>query len=222
MPRTLSIADLRRKLAVKEGQLAKLQGQRDRLAKQLAGIEREIAVLGGAPAKAKPKRRKKTPVKKGRRVRRGASLVDVLAKVLAGKGHVRVAEAAKLALAAGHKSNSSQFGNIVSQALSDDGRFKKIARGVYVLKGEKTTPAKRSSRKIAKVGGKAESQQSLGDLLADVAKGRKLLGVADATRLILAKGYKSRAKNFQLAVNRALMRDKRFGRVARGTYTLKE
>ncbi|MGB2824260.1 MAG: hypothetical protein WBF17_25020, partial [Phycisphaerae bacterium] len=131
----------------------------------------------------------------------------------------------KLAVRAGYKSKSSQFGNIVSQTLSVDKRFKKIARGVYVLKGGKRTPAKQKTKVVAKktarAGKKTETQKSLGDLLAEVAKGRKLLGVADAARLVLEKGYKSKAANFQLAVNKTLMRDERFGRVSRGIYTLK-
>ena len=152
MARTKTIAELRRELAAKERKLKTLTAQRSKLTAQLSAVDREIAKLGGAPAKAKPKSRKKTTVKKRRRVQRGASLADVLAKVLAGKGRVRVAEATKLTLGAGYKSKSSQFGNIVSQMLSDDKRFKKIARGVYVLKGEKTTPAKPTTKKIPKVG----------------------------------------------------------------------
>ena len=109
--------------------------------------------------------------------------------------------------------------------MSADKRFKKIARGVYTLrrggKAAVTTSAKKVAKKIARVGKKTETQKSLGDVLAEVAKGRKLLGVADAARLVLKKGYKSQAKNFHLAVNRALMKDERFGRVSRGIYTLK-
>ena len=154
-----------------------------------------------------------------------ASLADVLARVMAGKGNVKVAEAAKLARQACYKSKSGQFGNIVSQTLSGDGRFKKIARGVYALKGKRQAPAKRTTKKVAKktakAGRKTGTQQGLGDLLAEVAKGRKLLSVADAARLASERGYKSQAKNFQLAVNKALMRDERFGRVCRGMYTLK-
>jgi len=225
MPRTRSIAELHKELAAKEGQLAKLRAQRGKLARQLTGIEREIAVLDGRPVKIKRKGRKKVAARKGRRARVGPSLADVRARVMAGKGNVKVAEAAKLARKAGYKSKSGQFGNIVSQTLSGDGRFKKIARGVYALKGKRQTPAKRTTKKVAKKTAKAgrmtQAQQGLGDLLAEVAKGRKLLSIADAAGLALEKGYKSQAKNFQLAVNKALMRDERFGRVGRGIYTLK-
>ncbi len=225
MPTTRSIADLRRELAAKESQMAKLRAQRDKVAKQLAGLDRQIAALGGEAAPARKPARKRAPKDRTRAARSTRSLGDVLAEVLGNKGNVKVAQAAKLALEAGYKSKSAQFGNIVSQTLSVDKRFKKISRGVYVLKGGEKAAVRKVGKKVAertaKAGKRTKTQQSLGDLLAEVAKGRKLLSVADAVRLGLEKGYKSQAKNFQLAVNQALMKDKRFGRVARGIYTLK-
>ena len=229
MAKTMSIIGLRKALAAKERQLTTLQTQRQKIAKQLASIDDEIAALGGEPVKGKRKARrkasKKIVAKRVKRTKRGQSLADVLAEVLVGKGNVKVAEAAKLAVGAGYKSKSRQFGNVVSQTLSVDKRFKKIARGVYVLKGGKSTPAKRTTKKVAektaRTGKKAGTQKSLGSLLAEVAKGRESLAVADAAKLVLEKGYKSRTKNFHLAVNKALMRDERFGRVSRGVYTLK-
>ena len=92
MAKTLSIADLRKKLAAQEGQLAKLQAKRDKLAKQLAGIDRKIDVLGGAPAKAKPAGTKKKTVRKRKRAKSGVSLADVLAKALVGKQRKKVAQ----------------------------------------------------------------------------------------------------------------------------------
>ncbi len=224
MPRTRTIAQLRRELAAKERRLEALQAKHSGLAAQLASVDREMAKLeGGAALSRKARKRVAGPSRSKTRNRQ--SLADVLADVLRGKGSARVAEAAKLALAAGYKSASKQFGNIVSQTLTGDKRFWKTARGVYALKGGKRAAAKQTTkkgaRKTAKPGKKAKPQQRLGDLLAEVSKGRKLLGVADAARLVLEKGYKGQAKNLQLAVNRVLMRDKRFGRVARGTYTLK-
>ena len=133
MPRTKTIAELRRELAAKERKLKTLSAKRSTLRVQLSAIDREIAKLGGEG----------TPGKKGK---------------------------------------------------------------------AKPTPKR---RKMVK------NKRSLGNVLAEVAKGRKLLGVADAAKLVLAKGYKSQAKNFHLAVNKTLMKDKRFGRVGRGIYTLK-
>ena len=121
MPRT--IAELRAELAAKEKQVSKLRAQRQKVMKQLAAIDGEIAALGGRAVKRKPKSEKKTATKtvvRKRQARTKPSLADVLAQVLVGKGDVKVAGAAKLARAAGYKSTSSQFGNIVSQALGGD------------------------------------------------------------------------------------------------------
>ena len=229
MSKTMTIAELRKQLAAKEAKLAKLQMKRGKVAKQLAALDSEIASLGGGPVKTKRKGRKKvakkTAARRGKRTKGGPSLADVLAKVLVGKGEMKVAEAAKLAIGAGYKSSSSQFGNIVSQTLSGDKRFKKIARGIYAMKGGRKPIAekkvKMAVKKAARKVTPAKKQQSLGDVLAEVAKGRKLLGVADAARLVLAEGYKSKAANFPLAVNRTLMKDERFGRAGRGIYTLR-
>jgi len=137
MPKTQSIADLRRKLSAKQRQMAKLRARRAKVAKQLADLDRKIAALAGEAAPTrKPKRKKAAKRPKGRKraARSTPSLADVLAEVLKGKGNVKVAQAAKLATEAGYKSKSAQFGNIVSQALGADRRFRKVSRGVYVLK----------------------------------------------------------------------------------------
>lgn len=142
----MTIAQLRAELAAKEKQVSKLRAERKKITKQLAALDGKIAALGGGPAKRKPKRKKRASKKVSKKAakktvaskkpgRKKRSLADVLAKVLLGKGNVKVADAAKLASAAGYKSASSQFGNIVSQALSTDKRFKKLSRGVYTLKG---------------------------------------------------------------------------------------
>ena len=247
MPRTRSIADLHKELAVKEGQLAKLRTQRDKLARQLTGIEREIAVLGGRPVKIKRKGRRKVAARKGRRARGGPSLADVLARVMADKGNVKVAEAAKLALGAGYKSKSSQFANIVSQTLSADKRFKKIARGIYALKGGGRAAVKRTKKKVAKKtpaergkpakkraakkpaakktprgpAKKAVRAGSLRDILVKVMSGKDAVTVAEAQTAVLDAGYKTKAKDFRFIVNKTLAKDDLFKNVGRGRYALK-
>jgi hypothetical protein len=47
---------------------------------------------------------------------------------------VRVGDAAKMDLGAGYKTTSKQFGNIVSQILATDDRFRKVRRGLFRLK----------------------------------------------------------------------------------------
>ena len=135
MAKTLSIADLRRELAAREKQVARVRAQRDKVARRLAGIDRKIAALGGELALA-VKCARKRPAKKRKRARDGLSLGDVLAHVLVGKGNVKPADAAKLALGAGYKTESSQFSNIVIQTLSTDRRFRRVTKGIYTLKGK--------------------------------------------------------------------------------------
>ncbi len=77
-------------------------------------------------------------------------VAGILICIELGKRGVKVAEAAKLALAGGYKSASKQFGNIVSQALTTDKRFRKISRGVYALKGVEESAAKKVAKKAAK------------------------------------------------------------------------
>ena len=138
MPKTKTIAELRRELATKERALQTLTARRSKLARQLSAVDREIAKLGGEAVSAKKRRR---------RARNKRSLADVLATVLKGKGGVKVAVAGKLALARGYKSSSKQFGNIVSQTLTGDKRFRKVSRGVYALKGMGKTVVKKATRK---------------------------------------------------------------------------
>ncbi len=156
MPRTKTIAELRRELAVKEGKLKTLTARRSKLAVQLSAVDRDIAKLGGEGIPGK-KSKVKTAPKRRKRAKNKQSLADVLASVLKGRRGVKVAEAAKLALGAGYKSASNQFANIVSQTFSTDKRFGKISRGVYALKGAKKTAAKKVAKKRAKkkVGKKA-------------------------------------------------------------------
>ncbi|HDY65337.1 MAG TPA: hypothetical protein ENH84_03770 [Phycisphaerae bacterium] len=149
MPRTKTIAELRRELATKERKLKTLTTRRSKLTVQLSAIDRLIAKLGGEDIPGKKGRAKPTP-KRRKRARNKQSLADVLTSVLKSKRGVRVAEASKLALSAGYKSASKQFANIVSQALSTDKRFKKVSRGVYALKGVKKTAAKKVAKKAVK------------------------------------------------------------------------
>ena len=149
MAKTKTIAELRRELAAKEGKLKTLTVRRSRLAVQLSAADREIAKLGGEGISAKKGKAKPAP-KRRKRAKNKQSLADALASALKGKKGAKVAEAAKLALAAGYKSASKQFANIVSQTLSTDKRFRKVSRGVYALKGVKKTAAKKIAKRRAK------------------------------------------------------------------------
>lgn len=217
MPKT--IAELRREIQAKERQLGKLQTRRRALARQLDGIDRRIAGLVGKKVptgKAAPKR---VVARARRAARKGPSLSNVLAGVLKGKGSVKVADAAKMALAAGYKSASDQFANIVSQTLSGDRRFRKISRGVYALKGAAAAVAgKKAARKRPKRGPRAGS---LKNILVQVVGKQKAMTVGEAMAAALAAGYKTTSKNFRLLVNQTLLKDDQFRKVGRGQYALK-
>jgi len=132
MAKTRTIAHLRKELEAKGKQLQRLQATRKKLASQVGKLDREIAALCGKPAVRKVRtKRVKRAIK---RTKGGRSLGDVLAQVLKGKGSVRVGDAAKMALGAGYKTTSKQFGNIVSQILATDDRFRRVRRGLFRLK----------------------------------------------------------------------------------------
>ena len=80
---------------------------------------------------------KKKTARGGARGRNKLSLGDTLAKVLNAKRPTRVIDAVKAVLKAGYKTKAKgkNFATIVNQALTSDGRFKKVSRGQYVLAG---------------------------------------------------------------------------------------
>lgn len=67
---------------------------------------------------------------------------------------------------------------------------------------------------------RAKNKQSLGEVLAKVLQGAKSMKIAELTERVKRLGYKSKAKNFRLIVNQALVKDKRFRSVRRGRYAL--
>ena len=154
--------------------------------------------------------------------------------MLAGKTGIGVGEAAKLVLATGYKTMSSQFNTIVNQTLLRDPRFIKVSRGVYALKGAaKAAPQKAAPKKAAepkapaekaapkKSTGKAPAAGSLKSILIGILKSKKVVGIAEAAADVLATGYTSAAKNFKLNVNQMLAKNPAFKQVGRGKYALK-
>ncbi len=145
MPRTRTIQEVRKELQAKEGAVSKLSAQRNKLVAELAKIDREISVLGGATETgksrkrvAKPARRKKAAkkVSKPRKGRKGKPLVDYIGDVLAKRSNgMRVKEMVGAVKKAGYKTQSKDFYGIVATALRDDKRFKRLGRGVYTIVG---------------------------------------------------------------------------------------
>ena len=129
----VSAEDLRKEIARRQRKLPALIAARDALNRQLAELE------GLGNAKAAAVRRKKAGRRRAARKvvkpAREGSLSSILAEALGAKGKLTVAEATEAALAAGYKSKSRNFGNLVSMTLSKDKRFRRVRRGVYALKG---------------------------------------------------------------------------------------
>ena len=125
----LSTVALKKELQRRLEALPKLIAQRDELNQQIAEIE------GVAAAEECPKpTRVPAPKKRARRAKRAksaVSLASTLAEAIKAKETMSVAEAAEAALAAGYKSKSKDFSNLVNMTLASDKRFERVARGVY-------------------------------------------------------------------------------------------
>ena len=129
----VSVEDLKKEILRRHGILAKLIAARDALDRRIAELDGLGLAKPAAAARRKPGRKKAG--RKAMKPARAGSLSSRLAEVLKAKGKCTVAEAAEAALAAGYKSKSKDFANIVSMALSKDKRFRRVRRGVYALRG---------------------------------------------------------------------------------------
>jgi len=142
--RTLTIAELRQRLEASEKKLKRLVAQREKLAKQLAALDAQIAAVGGkARGRAKaPKAAKKRPGRKPkaaaakapRRRATGRALVEYITDILKpATGGMRVKDVMAAVKKAGYVTKAKDFYGIVAAALRDDARFKKVSRGVYKI-----------------------------------------------------------------------------------------
>jgi hypothetical protein len=131
---TVPLAALQAEIARRQKLLPKLIAQRDALSREIAQLEGAMEKLGGetaapkAPKAAAKRRRRKLPKNK-------INLADALAAFMKGREKVTVGEAMEGVLAAGYKSNASDFRGVVNNMLLADKRFKKVERGVFTLKG---------------------------------------------------------------------------------------
>ena len=62
---------------------------------------------------------------------------------------------------------------------------------------------------------------SLAGSLANALKAKSPLSVAEATKAVLKRGYKSKSKIFRTIVGQTMAKDNRFKSVKRGVYALK-
>ena len=150
----LSLAQLQRELARRQGALPRLQKKRKKLTAALKKVDDSIAALGGAAAPVKAAARRGRPAGKAKRVKRvkrvknTQSLGEVLAKVLQGAKSMKIAELTERVKRLGYKSKAKNFRLIVNQALVKDKRFRSVRRGRYALsKAAKATVKKAPARK---------------------------------------------------------------------------
>ena len=128
----VSVEELKKEVGRRQRKLPALIAARDALNCRIA----ELEALGGAKpaAIARKKAGRRKGARRAMKPARAGSLSSILAEALKAKGKCAVAEAAEAALAAGYRSKSKDFANIVSMVLSKDKRFRRVRRGVYTLR----------------------------------------------------------------------------------------
>lgn len=111
--------------------LSKLNRKRNALLKKIAAIDAEIQALGGkiggSTAGASSKRAAKRP-------RNTVPLADAIHSVMSKDKPMTATDIEKAVTKSGYKTVSASFKTIIFQALAKDKRFKKAARGQYVIK----------------------------------------------------------------------------------------
>ncbi len=125
---SVSTDALTTELKRRQRDLDKLVQKRDRLAAELALLDREIATVGGAGGFGMTAR---GAIR--RRPRNATNLADALVAELKGKT-MGVSEVADAVLASGYRTSAANFRTIVNQTLLRDKRIKKVARGQYTAK----------------------------------------------------------------------------------------
>lgn len=124
----VTITDLQRELKRREKKVGtyvrRLSGKRERLRKQLANLEAEIAKFGGRISGGAGGRK---------RAQNKMNLADALAKTLK-SATMSVTEVAEAVQEGGYRTTSPNFRTIVNQTLIKDSRFKRVGRGQYTVK----------------------------------------------------------------------------------------
>jgi hypothetical protein len=137
---TLNIAELQRILNDRQKQLNKLVRRRDKAQRAVDEIDAEISKLsGGEFAVGGGGANGRTGGGRGTRARNDRPLPDYIEEAMKENGKpMRVGEIVDAVRAAGYKSNSAAFKNIVNQQLiKERKRFAQIERGIYGLAGSK-------------------------------------------------------------------------------------
>lgn len=134
-------------IARREKGATKIQAQRDKLAKEIAKLDAELAMFGavsteaprhGRPPGSKNKAKgtgrgpgRPASTGKRRRATNDVTLPDALAAAITAGTTVSPLEAAAAVKKAGYKSFGKTFNQQVASALAKDKGFKKLGRGSY-------------------------------------------------------------------------------------------
>jgi len=111
-PKDLSVVELERLLNSRKSQLGELLKKRDKLRRELAQMERQIAELSGQRGGAGP------PGRRGARVKNERSLREYVVEILGkSKKGLTLVELAQKVLDAGYKSDSANFRNVLYQCV---------------------------------------------------------------------------------------------------------
>jgi hypothetical protein len=128
---SITTADLRREIERRERGAKAISARRDKLAKVLSTLDRELAALSmdGTP------RRGRGPARTGRTGRKlptnTLSLPAALAAAVKPGSVVSPADAAKLVKTRGYKTTAKKFGVAVAHTLAGHAGFKRKGRGEY-------------------------------------------------------------------------------------------
>jgi hypothetical protein len=121
----LSVRELETELSRRKRQVGTLTRKHRRLLDKANRVAELIQELGGSV---------NGTARGGRsRPRNETSLVEALGKVLASRT-MGVAEAAEAVQKAGYRTSAKSFRNVVSIALINSGKFKRVERGRYTAK----------------------------------------------------------------------------------------
>ena len=142
----LSLDQLKALLKVKE-EMTRLEDRRAKVTSELEGIDARLDELrrsiGGAPAgrrKAKAPRRatRKKAAKKSSRT----TVAGVVAEVIRAKGRAMTFTEIRTTIVKGKliKTKSKNFDNVLRRTLSTAAELKRVARGVYGVRGVTTLP----------------------------------------------------------------------------------
>jgi hypothetical protein len=116
----MTVSELQAELSRRRRGVGKLERRREKLMAELAGINAQIAEMGGSMGGGAG----------GTRARNTMTLPEALHQVLQGVT-MSVTDAADSVRAAGYSSSAANFRTMVNQALLKDSRFKKVSRGQY-------------------------------------------------------------------------------------------